>query len=121
MCVLPFLLIGVLGVTIVEGKLQIVDAGCMKKLDTTEIKIWVFIGDKKETTIDVSFSWNLLRQGMQQIIIHLDILKFQALGGDYPMIVHSIARGKEMIITTMIKSEFDSKDYLLFGIGGVQP
>ncbi|BAT79626.1 hypothetical protein VIGAN_02254100 [Vigna angularis var. angularis] len=52
---------------------------CIDKLAQAKIKIWVLTGDKMETAINIGFSCRLLRQGMKQIIIHLDIPEIQAL------------------------------------------
>ncbi|KAK7281787.1 hypothetical protein RIF29_10064 [Crotalaria pallida] len=73
-----------LGATAVEDKLQNGVPDCIDKLAQAGIKIWVLTGDKMETAINIGFSCSLLRQGMKQIIIHLDIPEVQALekGGD---------------------------------------
>ncbi|KAK7301524.1 hypothetical protein RJT34_12390 [Clitoria ternatea] len=68
-----------LGATAVEDKLQNGVPDCIDKLAQAKIKIWVLTGDKMETAINIGFSCNLLRQGMKQIIIHLEIPEIQAL------------------------------------------
>lgn len=74
-----------LGATAVEDKLQNGVPECIEKLAQARIKIWVLTGDKMETAINIGFSCRLLRQGMKQIIIHLEMPEIQALekdGGD---------------------------------------
>ncbi|WVZ19745.1 hypothetical protein V8G54_007067 [Vigna mungo] len=68
-----------LGATAVEDKLQNGVPDCIDKLAQAKIKIWVLTGDKMETAINIGFSCRLLRQGMRQIIIHLEIPEIQAL------------------------------------------
>ncbi|XP_027329427.1 putative phospholipid-transporting ATPase 9 isoform X2 [Abrus precatorius] len=68
-----------LGATAVEDKLQNGVSDCIDKLSQAKIKIWVLTGDKMETAINIGFSCSLLRQGMKQIIIHLDIPEIQSL------------------------------------------
>ncbi|XP_027902785.1 putative phospholipid-transporting ATPase 9 isoform X2 [Vigna unguiculata] len=68
-----------LGATAVEDKLQNGVPDCIDKLAQAKIKIWVLTGDKMETAINIGFSCRLLRQGMKQIIIHLEIPEIQAL------------------------------------------
>ncbi|KAF7827882.1 putative phospholipid-transporting ATPase 9 [Senna tora] len=64
-----------LGATAVEDKLQNGVPDCIDKLARAGIKIWVLTGDKMETAINIG----LLRQGMKQIIVHLDNPDIQAL------------------------------------------
>ncbi|RDX76684.1 putative phospholipid-transporting ATPase 9, partial [Mucuna pruriens] len=64
-----------LGATAVEDKLQNGVPDCIDKLAQAGIKIWVLTGDKMETAINIG----LLRQGMKQIIIHLETPQIQAL------------------------------------------
>ncbi|KAL1370475.1 hypothetical protein HN51_000736 [Arachis hypogaea] len=73
-----------LGATAVEDKLQNGVPDCIDKLAQAGIKIWVLTGDKMETAINIGFSCSLLRQGMKQIIIHLESPEIKALekGGD---------------------------------------
>ncbi|CAL5197273.1 unnamed protein product [Lathyrus oleraceus] len=71
-----------LGATAVEDKLQNGVPGCIDKLAQAGIKIWVLTGDKMETAINIGFACSLLRQGMKQIIIHLDSPEIQALEKD---------------------------------------
>ncbi|XP_020226232.1 putative phospholipid-transporting ATPase 9 isoform X2 [Cajanus cajan] len=68
-----------LGATAVEDKLQNGVPDCIDKLAQAKIKVWVLTGDKMETAINIGFSCCLLRQGMKQIIIHLEIPEIQAL------------------------------------------
>ncbi|CAL0319882.1 unnamed protein product [Lupinus luteus] len=96
-----------LGATAVEDKLQNGVPDCIDKLSKAGIKIWVLTGDKMETAINIGFSCSLLRQGMKQIIIHLDIPEIQALekGGDKTAIAkasresvhHQISEGARQI------------------------
>ncbi|CAK8562076.1 unnamed protein product [Lathyrus sativus] len=71
-----------LGATAVEDKLQNGVPDCIEKLAQAGIKIWVLTGDKMETAINIGFACSLLRQGMKQIIIHLDSPEIQALEKD---------------------------------------
>ncbi|KAJ1377291.1 P-type ATPase [Sesbania bispinosa] len=73
-----------LGATAVEDKLQNGVPDCIDKLAQAGIKIWVLTGDKMETAINIGFACSLLRQGMKQLIIHLETPEIQALekGGD---------------------------------------
>ncbi|KAL2334200.1 hypothetical protein Fmac_015413 [Flemingia macrophylla] len=71
-----------LGATAVEDKLQDGVPECIDKLAQAGIKIWVLTGDKMETAINIGFSCSLLRQGMKQIIIHLDCPEILALEKD---------------------------------------
>ncbi|XP_045833289.1 putative phospholipid-transporting ATPase 9 isoform X2 [Trifolium pratense] len=71
-----------LGATAVEDKLQNGVPDCIDKLAQAGIKIWVLTGDKMETAINIGFACSLLRQGMKQIIIHLDTPEIQALEKD---------------------------------------
>ncbi|KAG5099545.1 hypothetical protein JHK82_044597 [Glycine max] len=71
-----------LGATAVEDKLQDGVPECIDKLARAGIKIWVLTGDKMETAINIGFACSLLRQGMKQIIIHLDSPEIQALEKD---------------------------------------
>ncbi|KAI9085741.1 hypothetical protein K1719_032347 [Acacia pycnantha] len=68
-----------LGATAVEDKLQHGVPDCIDKLAQAGIKIWVLTGDKMETAINIGYACSLLRQGMKQIIIHLDSPDIQAL------------------------------------------
>ncbi|XP_028787948.1 putative phospholipid-transporting ATPase 9 [Neltuma alba] len=68
-----------LGATAVEDKLQNGVPDCVDKLAQAGIKIWVLTGDKMETAINIGYACSLLRQGMKQIIIHLDSPDIQAL------------------------------------------
>ncbi|TKY73356.1 putative phospholipid-transporting ATPase 9 [Spatholobus suberectus] len=68
-----------LGATAVEDRLQNGVPDCIDKLAQAKIKIWVLTGDKMETAVNIGFSCRLLRQGMKQIIIHLEIPEIQAL------------------------------------------
>ncbi|XP_054824352.1 putative phospholipid-transporting ATPase 9 [Prosopis cineraria] len=68
-----------LGATAVEDKLQNGVPDCIDKLAQAGIKIWVLTGDKMETAINIGYACSLLRQGMKQIIIHLDTPDIKAL------------------------------------------
>ncbi|CAJ1975320.1 unnamed protein product [Sphenostylis stenocarpa] len=68
-----------LGATAVEDKLQNGVPDCMDKLAQAKIKIWILTGDKMETAINIGFSCRLLRQGMKQIIIHLETPEIKEL------------------------------------------
>lgn len=46
--------------------------------------------------------------------------RYSTPGGYSAKAVHPIALGKVMQIAKMMKEEFDSKDYSLSGIGGVE-
>ncbi|KAG4403343.1 hypothetical protein GLYMA_01G092900v4 [Glycine max] len=78
-----------LGATAVEDKLQNGVPDCIDKLAQAGIKIWVLTGDKMETAINIGFACSLLRQGMKQIIIHLETPDIKALekAGDKGAIV----------------------------------
>ncbi|XP_014509326.1 putative phospholipid-transporting ATPase 9 [Vigna radiata var. radiata] len=71
-----------LGATAVEDKLQDGVPNCIDKLAQAGIKIWVLTGDKMETAINIGFACSLLREGMKQIIIHLESPEIQALEKD---------------------------------------
>nr|XP_027190290.1 putative phospholipid-transporting ATPase 9 isoform X2 [Cicer arietinum] len=96
-----------LGATAVEDKLQNGVPDCIEKLAQARIKIWVLTGDKMETAINIGFSCRLLRQGMKQIIIHLEIPEIQTLekGGDKMAIIkasresvyHQISEGSKLL------------------------
>ncbi|CAK8565342.1 unnamed protein product [Lathyrus sativus] len=96
-----------LGATAVEDKLQNGVPECIDKLAQAGIKIWVLTGDKMETAINIGFSCRLLRQGMKQIIIHLEIPDIQALekDGDKKAIInasresvyHQISEGSKLL------------------------
>ncbi|KAJ3694341.1 hypothetical protein LUZ60_009821 [Juncus effusus] len=62
-----------LGATAVEDKLQQGVPECIDKLAQAGIKIWVLTGDKMETAINIGYACSLLRQGMKQILISLDL------------------------------------------------
>ncbi|KAG9152886.1 hypothetical protein Leryth_012506 [Lithospermum erythrorhizon] len=68
-----------LGATAVEDKLQEGVSDCIDKLAQAGIRIWVLTGDKMETAINIGYSCSLLRQGMQQITITLDIPEIKEL------------------------------------------
>ncbi|KAL2340738.1 hypothetical protein Fmac_008678 [Flemingia macrophylla] len=96
-----------LGATAVEDKLQNGVPDCIDKLAQAKIKVWVLTGDKMETAINIGFSCRLLRQGMKQIIIHLEIPEIQALekAGDKRAIAkasresvhHQISEGGKLV------------------------
>ncbi|MED6173677.1 putative phospholipid-transporting ATPase 9 [Stylosanthes scabra] len=64
-----------LGATAIEDKLQHGVPNCIDKLSQAGIKIWVLTGDKMETAINIG----LLREGMKQIIVHLDTPEIRSL------------------------------------------
>ncbi|KAK9705036.1 hypothetical protein RND81_07G028600 [Saponaria officinalis] len=68
-----------LGATAVEDKLQPGVPECIDKLAQAGIKIWVLTGDKMETAINIGFACSLLRQGMKQIIINLEMPEIKTL------------------------------------------
>ncbi|KAK7309974.1 hypothetical protein RJT34_07141 [Clitoria ternatea] len=68
-----------LGATAVEDKLQNGVPDCIDKLAQAGIKIWVLTGDKMETAVNIGYACSLLRQGMKQIVIHLDTPEIHAL------------------------------------------
>ncbi|KAL1357392.1 hypothetical protein HN51_009311 [Arachis hypogaea] len=68
-----------LGATAIEDKLQHGVPNCIDKLSQAGIKIWVLTGDKMETAINIGFACSLLREGMTQIIIHLDTPEIRSL------------------------------------------
>ncbi|CAN1312762.1 Putative phospholipid-transporting ATPase 9 [Linum perenne] len=92
-----------LGATAVEDKLQEGVPDCIDKLAQAGIKIWVLTGDKMETAINIG----LLRQGMTQIIINLELPELQALemAGDKTAInkiskehvLRQITEGKKLV------------------------
>ncbi|KAJ7530962.1 hypothetical protein O6H91_14G026500 [Diphasiastrum complanatum] len=61
------------GATAVEDKLQKGVPECIDRLAQAGLKIWVLTGDKLETAINIGFACSLLRQGMKQILISLDM------------------------------------------------
>ncbi|KAK7306980.1 hypothetical protein VNO77_39646 [Canavalia gladiata] len=99
-----------LGATAVEDKLQNGVPDCIDKLAQAGIKIWVLTGDKMETAVNIGFACSLLRQGMKQIIIHLETPEIQALEkvGDKMAIVkasresirHQISEGAQQLIAS---------------------
>lgn len=68
-----------LGATAVEDKLQNGVPDCIFKLAQAGIKIWVLTGDKMETAINIGIACSLLRRGMNQIIISLEMPEIEAL------------------------------------------
>ncbi|KAL9251249.1 putative phospholipid-transporting ATPase 8 [Drosera capensis] len=68
-----------LGATAVEDKLQKGVPECIDKLFKAGIKIWVLTGDKMETAINIGYACGLLRQGMKNIEISLDLPEINAL------------------------------------------
>ncbi|CAL1358050.1 unnamed protein product [Linum trigynum] len=68
-----------LGATAVEDKLQKGVPECINKLSQAGINIWVLTGDKMETAINIGYACSLLRQGMKQITITLDLPDIDAL------------------------------------------
>ncbi|CAN0876633.1 Putative phospholipid-transporting ATPase 9 [Linum grandiflorum] len=96
-----------LGATAVEDKLQEGVPDCIDKLAQAGIKIWVLTGDKMETAINIGFACSLLRQGMTQIIINVELPELQALemAGDKAAInkiskehvLRQITEGKKLV------------------------
>ncbi|CAK7328063.1 unnamed protein product [Dovyalis caffra] len=68
-----------LGATAIEDKLQRGVPACIDRLAQARIKIWVLTGDKMETAVNIGYACSLLRQGMKQIIITLDLPEIEAL------------------------------------------
>ncbi|XP_042443393.1 probable phospholipid-transporting ATPase 8 isoform X1 [Zingiber officinale] len=68
-----------LGATAVEDKLQKGVPECINKLAQAGINIWILTGDKLETAVNIGFSCQLLRRGMEQLIITLDQSDINAL------------------------------------------
>ncbi|KAG9449952.1 hypothetical protein H6P81_009917 [Aristolochia fimbriata] len=71
--------LSLLGATAVEDKLQKGVPECIEKLAQAGINIWVLTGDKMETAINIGYACSLLRQGMKQIVITLDIPEISVL------------------------------------------
>ncbi|KAE9595722.1 putative phospholipid-translocating ATPase [Lupinus albus] len=104
-----------LGATAVEDKLQNGVPGCIDKLAQAGIKIWVLTGDKMETAINVGYACSLLRQGMKQIIIHLETPEIHAVEkvGDKRAITkasrecvqNQISEGMQQVITSRGSSQ----------------
>ncbi|CAM8884297.1 unnamed protein product [Rhodiola kirilowii] len=96
-----------LGATAVEDKLQNGVPDCIDKLAQAGIKIWVLTGDKMETAINIGYACSLLRQGMKQIMIHLDSPEITALEktrdkaaiskASRASVLHQIIEGKSVI------------------------
>uniref|UniRef100_J3MSN6 Phospholipid-transporting ATPase n=2 Tax=Oryza brachyantha TaxID=4533 RepID=J3MSN6_ORYBR len=61
-----------LGATAVEDRLQKGVPECIHKLAQAGIKIWILTGDKLETAVNIGYSCNLLRKGMEEVYITLD-------------------------------------------------
>ncbi|KAL4376317.1 hypothetical protein GQ457_02G020290 [Hibiscus cannabinus] len=68
-----------LGATAVEDKLQHGVSHCIDKLARAGIGIWVLTGDKRGTAINIGYACNLLRHGMKQIVITLELPEIEAL------------------------------------------
>ncbi|PIA40552.1 hypothetical protein AQUCO_02500336v1 [Aquilegia coerulea] len=68
-----------LGATAVEDKLQKGVPECINKLAQAGIKVWVLTGDKLETAVNIGYACNLLRKGMNQVVITLDSPEINAL------------------------------------------
>ncbi|KAK8302109.1 hypothetical protein V6Z12_D04G066900 [Gossypium hirsutum] len=68
-----------LGATAVEDKLQKGVPGCIDKLARAGIGIWVLTGDKRGTAVNIGYACSLLRHGMKQIVITLELLEIFAL------------------------------------------
>ncbi|XP_039016955.1 probable phospholipid-transporting ATPase 8 isoform X1 [Hibiscus syriacus] len=68
-----------LGATAVEDKLQKGVPSCIDKLARARIRIWVLTGDKKGTAINIGYACGLLRPGMKQIVITLELPQIEEL------------------------------------------
>ncbi|KAK8592974.1 hypothetical protein V6N12_045066 [Hibiscus sabdariffa] len=68
-----------LGATAVEDKLQHGVSNCIDKLARAGIGIWVLTGDKRGTAINIGYACSLLRHGMKQIVITLELPEIEAL------------------------------------------
>ncbi|KAE8722027.1 putative phospholipid-transporting ATPase 8 [Hibiscus syriacus] len=68
-----------LGATAVEDKLQKGVPACIDKLARAGIGIWVLTGDKRGTAINIGYACSLLRHGMKQIVITLELPEIEAL------------------------------------------
>ncbi|KAL3654359.1 putative phospholipid-transporting ATPase 9 [Castilleja foliolosa] len=103
-----------LGATAVEDKLQQGVPECIDKLAQAGIKIWVLTGDKMETAINIGYACSLLRQGMRQITISLDIPEIKAIEKDgeknaiakasKQSVLRQITEGKALIAKSMTDS-----------------
>ncbi|CAL9174990.1 unnamed protein product [Musa hybrid cultivar] len=71
-----------LGATAVEDRLQKGVPECINKLAEAGIKIWILTGDKLETAVNIGFACQLLRKGMEQLVITLDTPDINALKKD---------------------------------------
>ncbi|XP_052186082.1 putative phospholipid-transporting ATPase 9 [Diospyros lotus] len=104
-----------LGATAVEDKLQNGVPECINKLSQAGIKIWVLTGDKMETAINIGFACSLLRQGMKQIIINLDMPEIKTLEkmgekdaiakASRESVLHQISEGKAQLSASSENSE----------------
>ncbi|XVE67923.1 hypothetical protein DITRI_Ditri09bG0026700 [Diplodiscus trichospermus] len=104
-----------LGATAVEDKLQNGVPECIDKLAHAGIGIWVLTGDKKGTAINIGYACSLLRHGMKQIVITLELPEIEALErhGDKEAIAKaSLDRVKQQIhegksqVTRELSTEF---------------
>ncbi|XP_012459170.1 probable phospholipid-transporting ATPase 8 isoform X1 [Gossypium raimondii] len=68
-----------LGATAVEDKLQKGVPDCIDKLARAGIGIWVLTGDKRGTAVNIGYACSLIRHGMKQIVITLELLEILAL------------------------------------------
>ncbi|CAI9096335.1 OLC1v1032445C2 [Oldenlandia corymbosa var. corymbosa] len=109
-----------LGATAVEDKLQPGVPECIDKLAQAGIKIWVLTGDKMETAINIGYACSLLRQGMKQITITLELPEIMALekGDDKQAISKASKASIERQITegkALVKSSADACALIIDG------
>ncbi|XVF16401.1 hypothetical protein REPUB_Repub10bG0028100 [Reevesia pubescens] len=86
-----------LGATAVEDKLQKGVPSCIDKLAHARIGIWILTGDKKGTAINIGYACNLLRHGMKQIVITLEIEASEKHGDKEAIAKASFDRVKQQI------------------------
>ncbi|XP_022775523.1 probable phospholipid-transporting ATPase 8 [Durio zibethinus] len=92
--------LSLLGATAVEDKLQKGVPACIDRLARARIGIWVLTGDKRGTAINIGYACNLLRRGMKEIVITLELQEIEALekSGDREAIAEaSLKSVKEQI------------------------
>ncbi|KAI7954872.1 hypothetical protein MJO28_005272 [Puccinia striiformis f. sp. tritici] len=59
----------ILGVTALEDKLQVGVPEAIEKLHKTGIKLWISSGDKLQTAIEIGYSFSLLKNTMEIMIL----------------------------------------------------
>ncbi|KAL4367021.1 hypothetical protein GQ457_05G010560 [Hibiscus cannabinus] len=106
-----------LGATAVEDKLQKGVPSCIDKLARAGIRIWVLTGDKKGTAINIGYACSLLRHGMRQIVITLELPEIEALEkqGDKDAIATASLESVEKQIRDG-KSQVDEESSIEFGL-----